>query len=147
MALNQATPLERSLAASAKAKKSIKTTPEGLPIHSFQTLLGHLATETRTRCASATPMPPTTSTPSQHRYSRKHSNCSVCSQKPNTAFDEQLKHFKAIALKSLRNFGLDNLVDSKPFQVYSPVKSYRGSTVLRKHHGTLLERQSYGNNC
>ena len=33
--------------ASAKAKKSRKTTPDGLPVHSFQTLLGHLATMTR----------------------------------------------------------------------------------------------------
>jgi len=33
--------------ASAKAKKSRKMTPDGLPVHSFQTLLGHLATMTR----------------------------------------------------------------------------------------------------
>ncbi len=32
---------------SAKAKKSRKMTPDGLPVHSFQTLLGHLATMTR----------------------------------------------------------------------------------------------------
>ena len=33
--------------ASAKAKKSRKTTADGLPVHSFHTLLGHMATMTR----------------------------------------------------------------------------------------------------
>ena len=32
---------------SAKAKKKIKKTAEGVPVHSFATLLGHLATRAR----------------------------------------------------------------------------------------------------
>jgi hypothetical protein len=36
--------------ASAKAKKSDRQTTDGLPVHSFETLLAHLATRTRNTC-------------------------------------------------------------------------------------------------
>lgn len=36
--------------AAAKAKKAGRQTPEGLPVHSFDTLLAHLATQTRNTC-------------------------------------------------------------------------------------------------
>jgi len=36
--------------ASARAKKSDRQTPEGLPVHSFETLLAHLSTRTRNTC-------------------------------------------------------------------------------------------------
>jgi hypothetical protein len=36
--------------ASAKAKKADRQTPEGLPVHSFDTLLAHLGTRTRNTC-------------------------------------------------------------------------------------------------
>jgi hypothetical protein len=36
--------------AAAKAKKTGRQTPEGLPVHSFETLLAHLATRTRNTC-------------------------------------------------------------------------------------------------
>jgi hypothetical protein len=36
--------------ASAKKKKALRVTTEGLPIHSFETLLAELATRCRNRC-------------------------------------------------------------------------------------------------
>ena len=39
-----------------------------------------------TRLDSNTPTPLTTNTPNLLPYNKKHSNCSICSQKPNTAF-------------------------------------------------------------
>jgi len=38
---------------SARAKKASKTTPEGLTVHSFHTLLAHLATRCRNTCRIA----------------------------------------------------------------------------------------------
>ncbi len=36
--------------AAARAKKRQRHTPEGWPVHSFETLLAHLATQTRSTC-------------------------------------------------------------------------------------------------
>jgi len=43
---------------SAKAKASTKTTPDGLPVHSFQTLLDDLATLTRNTIVPNLPKAP-----------------------------------------------------------------------------------------
>ncbi len=37
--------------ASVRRKKALRKTPDGLPVHSFQTLLRHLATRCRNTCA------------------------------------------------------------------------------------------------
>jgi hypothetical protein len=37
--------------ASVRRKKTLRETPDGLPVHSFQTLLRHLATRCRNTCA------------------------------------------------------------------------------------------------
>ena len=72
--------------ASARAKKRQRHTPEGWPVHSFETLLAHLATPTHNTCQLRRQGPKgfadvtVEASPSRPRCSRGRRNSWSCSQ-------------------------------------------------------------------